>query len=106
MAIRELPVRSDIFAYTFLTTLEQNDYLFTLRFNSRQDRWIMDIQLPDETDLLIGIPLLVSFPLTFRFRDTRLPPGQFFVIDETGQERNPTRDNLGTDIKLLYSESA
>jgi len=51
--------------------------------------------------------LLINYPLTRRFIGSidGIPPGQFMMIDETDQERNAGRDNLGIDIKLIYLEA-
>ena len=105
MAILEIPVRSDLSAYSFQITLETVVYTFAFRFNARQDRWIWDVQDVDGVPIVIGVPLLYGLPLLDRFKSESLPPGRFIVTDETGAERNPGRDSLGEDFKLFYEES-
>ncbi len=106
MALLEIPVRSDIPAYTFSIELEGVVYVMIFTFNARYDRWFMDIKTNEEVDLLLGVPLIASIPLTDRFKDDRLPPGTFVVVDLTGENRDPTRFELGEDMKLVYQESA
>jgi hypothetical protein len=70
------------------------------------ERWLMDIGDSNGNDILIGIPMLSNLNMHGRYRTEGLPPGQFLVYDETGQNRNPTREEFGKTIKLLYKESA
>lgn len=105
MAILEIPVRSDIPAYQFQVTLDGVVFTLKFRFNTRIDRWIMDVKDVDENSLVDGVPLLYGLPVLDRFVGDDLPLGSFVVIDETGEERNPTRDSFGEDFKLLYQEA-
>ena len=100
-----MPVRSDLPAYKFQLDLEQILYTFTFRYNERMDRWIMDIADENEDDLLLGTVVLTEWPLIQRFKDDRLPPGEFMAIDESGEFKYPGREELGNDVKLFYIES-
>lgn len=107
MAYLEIPVRTDIYSYTEKVTLDGVLYTLGFHFNSRKDCWVMDIGDSAGEILLAGIPLMINYPLTRRFIGyiDGLPNGQFMMIDETDQERNAGRDNLGDDIKLIYLEA-
>jgi hypothetical protein len=70
------------------------------------DRWIMDVANENEEPLLLGIPILTQQNLIERFKDDRLPPGEFFALDESGTGKQPGRDDLGNDIKLFYVEAS
>lgn len=105
MATLLLPVRSDFKAYSFQLELETVVYTFFFGYNTRRARWYMRIEDVAGVEILNDIPILVNIPLTDQFRLTGLPPGRFIAIDETGQNRNPTAENFGTDIKLFYQES-
>lgn len=60
-------------------------------------------------DDLFGVPLVAGANLLRQFGymqvDGRLPPGTFEVRDTANLDRDPTRDNLGTEILLVYNES-
>jgi len=107
MAYLEVPLRTDIYAYTQKTTIEEVVYTLGLRYNARMERWVLDIMDAAGEMLLAGVKLLINYPLTRRFVGSieGLPEGHFMIVDETGQERNPTRDDLGDDIKLIYVET-
>lgn len=107
MAILIIPVRSDIKAYQFQLDLEGVIYTFDFGFNTRSGRWYMSIFDQSGENLLIGdIPILINIPLHDQYIDTRLPPGRFVAIDETGKNKEATVSNFGTEIKLFYEESA
>jgi len=107
MAYLEVPLRSGVYSYTQKTTIESVVYTLGLRYNARMERWVVDIMDAAGNMLLAGVKLLINLPLTRRFVGTLegFPEGQFMIVDETGQERNPTRDDLGDDIKLIYVET-
>lgn len=108
MANIQIPLRTDILAYSLKVTLEDVVYTLKFRWNSRLVKWIMDIRDVAGEPLLVGRVLYEGIPMIWRFvgRIEGLPPGEFFVIDETGQNRDPDLETLGTDIKLVYAEAA
>lgn len=105
MATLQLPVRNDQPAYRFQITLEQRLYFFDFRYNTRAERWIMDIQDETQTPILMGLPILTGLPLATGYTRETKPPGTFVAIDQTGAERNADRDTFGVDVLLLYVES-
>lgn len=105
MAVVEMPVRSDVKAYEFQIELDGVIYTLKFHFNSRAERWVMDIADFGGTELITGLFLLTNIDLNAQFVGEDIPPGRFILIDETGAERNPGFDDLGNDIKLLYEEA-
>lgn len=106
MAVVEMPVRNDLPDYQFKQELEGTVYTFNFRYNERFACWIMDIS--DETNenpIILGTPVQTDVDILSRFIFSELPPGQFICIDETGEQRNPDRDNFGIEVKLFYVES-
>jgi hypothetical protein len=100
-----MPIRADLPAYTFQLALEGTLYNFEFRYNERMERWLMDINDENQSPLLKGIPVQTDFNLIERFKDDRLPPGEFFAIDESGEGKQPSREDFGNDVKLFYIES-
>jgi len=101
MAI-EIPTRNDIPSYTFRIDLDGVTYTLGIRYNERMDRWIMDFKTENSEDIINGIPLLLGVSLLGRFKDTRLPPGDLFMINIENENIEANRDNFGTNAKLLY----
>jgi hypothetical protein len=107
MATLILPVRSDFKAYRFQVDLEGVIYTLDFGYNERSERWCFSIYAQDGETLLLGdIPILINIPLHDQYVTDDLPPGRFIAMDETGQNREATSENFGTEIKLFYQESA
>jgi hypothetical protein len=105
MAVLEIPVSNDTSFYKFQIALEDAVYILEFRFNTRMDRWLMNILNESEEPILMGIPMLTGIPLINGFVVDGKPPGTFFCYDESGQSRNPDRETFGRDVKLVYIES-
>lgn len=105
MAIVELPVDSNSPSYFFTIDLEGQTYTLKLRHNSRMDRWIFDVQNEDGEPLCIGLPILTLVDLFGIYSTENFPPGIFLAFDESGENKNAGRNDLGNDVVFLYQES-
>jgi hypothetical protein len=105
MAIIEIPVRSDILAYTINVILDGNEYVLRFTYSRRPERWIMDILDTQETVLKGGIPLLTNVDLIGIYGSTDLPQGKFVCVDITGNNKTAEENDLGVNVKLLYEEA-
>lgn len=106
MATISLPVRNDLPHFTFNCELEGQTYGFEFWWNDRLPGWFMSISTVDGTLVLSGVRLSEGFPLTARFKDSRLPPGAIMAIDTTGRQADPRLEDLGARTQLAYIESA
>lgn len=102
----KLPLRNDVPAFSFQTDLDGTTYNFKFRYNTRMDRWIFDILTAENETILTGIPVLLGTLLTGRFRDERLPAGDFFAINLQDENAEGGRDDLGTNVLILYEAAA
>jgi hypothetical protein len=84
------------------TSLEGRSYKLTFDWNSRSDRWSLDIATEDGDAVLngavlaIGIDLLRTVPSTF----DHVPPGWLYVVGTD----DPTLETIG-DVSLIYVPS-
>lgn len=104
MAIVNIPIDGVQPFHRFSIELDGRVYILKFRFNFRDSRWHMSILQEDETVLIAGIPLVVSWGLIRRFADERLPPGEFFVEDVTGENTEPGENSFGRTHFLRYRE--
>ncbi len=106
MAIREIPLRNDIAAYTFSVDLDNRSFSFELRFNDRTNLWSLDILNDSDVLLLGGIPLYSKQLLLDRYQhDQRLPQGNLFIENLVNPNLAPDRNNIGIDAILLYEDA-
>lgn len=104
MALRKIPVRNDLPAYTMRVDLNSVIFVLSFRYNQRADRWIMDVSTEEDEIIIQGIVLITGIPLLTQYVDERLPEGELIVLDRTDQQTNPTRNNFGEDVELYYEE--
>ena len=93
--------------YTQKVTLDSKVYTLTLRWNNRASQWMLDILDAVGNELVLGCPLLNGELLLsqFSYLGAALPPWGLFIVDLTGQDRDPDLNSLGGDVLLMYGGS-
>lgn len=99
MSIIEIPLRNDIFHYSFTRELDGVVYLFRMRYNRRIDSWTLDF-----VDVVNSIRLAGGQDLLRQFKHLEVPPGRLEVIDLDGLFTEPDKTNLGDRVILQYTE--
>lgn len=105
MAFLEIPTNSESEHYDFEIDLDGIVYTLEFLYNKRRDLWIMRILDLEQNVSLGDTPLLTNIPLIDQYVDENLPAGRFILLDETGQNRDAGRNDLGASIKLFYEEA-
>lgn len=95
----------DFPAFSIQVTLETVPYRFSFFWNSRGSFWLMNIQDTAFNTLINGIVLVSNFSLLDKHPGRDLPPGIFMAADKRGNLYEITRDNMGSDVVLLYVPS-
>lgn len=86
-----------------IVNLEGIDYKLRFVWNSRDNNWYLDISLPDDTPLVMGIKMVINYDLIGHYVQEGVPPGSFMLFSE---DSSPiTRDNINDICKLLYTTS-
>ncbi len=106
MALIQLPLRSDVPAFTFQTDLDATTYSFKFRYNSRMDRWSFDILTASNEPIVSGVLVVTGTLLLERFSDARLPQGDLFVLNKEDENVSPGRNDLQKNVFILYDEVA
>ena len=97
-----IPLRNDLPRYNFQIELDGTTFGLEMAWNFRGEYWSMSIFDADGVALLYGVRLVVDFLLASRFRDSRLPAGNFQAMDTSGEQRDPGFNDLGSRVLLLY----
>lgn len=91
--------------YSQRTTLDGQEFILRFAWNQRQARWYLSVSDADDVAVVLGIPLVLNWPLLRLVTDARRPLGELVVINEAGQAA-PTLTTLGTDCLLYYYDAA
>ncbi len=102
MSFEILPTRNDLPWYRFKVTLDNIIYTLRFRYNTRMQRWIMDIADGSNVDLITGLPVLLERNIAGQYVVSGIPVSVFFVVDNTNQGTQPTRLSFGTTHSLWY----
>jgi hypothetical protein len=89
--------------------LDGVDFIVSLSFNQREERWYLSIADDEGTPLISGLKLLANYRLLFRHRyNTKLPAGEIMAIDTTPDGSPPTLLELGAGKRcvLTYLDAA
>lgn len=106
MAVLVIPTRQDVPYYSFEVDLDGVTYGFEFHWNDRDQAWYFSVFDVTGTLLLAGRKVTLGSLLLNRFRDPRLPAGVLEVIDTSGTDTDATLADLGTRVKMLYTEAA
>lgn len=104
MANRILPAFQTLPAFSYQIDLQGTVYTLRYTFNTRMDKWTLDIRTEFEAPIVVGQPIISDWPIFERFRDTRLPPGILFAYDTSGQAIDPGRFDLGNRVQMIYQD--
>ena len=104
MSFQQIPVRSDLPSYDFKITLDGTVYSLSFNWSERAQLWIMDLRNVNEEPIAMGIRLFTNVPITLIYKVVRFPPRQFLGVDTSSENKNPTRDNFGSRVLLLYGD--
>src|ERR1700733_16174280 len=91
--------------YSLRTRLDGRDYNLRFAWNDREERWYLSISDDQDNLLLAGIKLVANTPLIrYYHSDPNVPPGEFWVIDQTPDGSPPGLVELGENSRcqLVY----
>ena len=92
-------------AYEVEVTLDKKNFRLAFNWNTRGSYWSMSIYAFDKTPIVLGIKLVMGYPLLESFEDTALPTGEFILLSEGALVIDkPTFDNMGegNGVVLVY----
>lgn len=97
-----VPMRNDLPWYQFRCSFSSVIFSIHVRYNTRMQRFLMDICDPSDNPILVGIPVLIQRSLLTQFPTLSVPQGVMFCTDDTGQGNQPTQYSFGLDHTMFY----
>jgi hypothetical protein len=98
-----IPFQPSVGRYRFVTVIEGNQYVFHVRWNSRDEAWYFDVCAFDDTPIVQGIKVVLGVNFGRWSNDPLFLDGNMFALS-TGStpHADATFDNLGTTIQVYY----
>ena len=103
--IEKIPLQPDTSDQLLNLELGGNPYVIRVLWNERFKYFSFSIKTVDDEPILTNIKMVKNYPLMQRFRDTRLPPGDIYFIQERGKLNRPEYESIGrNEFNLYYYE--
>lgn len=79
-------------------------YHFELRWIDACQSWLLSMFDAYRGPIFYNYRLSGNWSVTATSSDPRLPPGDIVCVDVTGQGKEPTFENLGIDLQVIYRD--
>ena len=106
MAYEVLPLDAAQPAYTVDVGFGGVLYRLALQVNTRGGYWTMGIYTTADEAIVEGIRIVTDWELLGQYSDSRLPPGRLFSVDLNEDGSEPTVDDLGSRLLVVYDDGA
>lgn len=97
-----LPLVPSIPNYRVSTTLDDTQFIFDLRWNTRDNAWYMDVSTEADEIIRYAIKIVRGAPLGRRTADPRFPTGLLVAAASDGSTTEAGLNDLGTRVQVLY----
>ena len=98
--IYEIPITVTGPSWTQETALDGRKYLLTFRWNAREACWYLSLSDINNVSILAGLKLIDGASLLRHGVGVDRPPGEILCLGD------PTYDNLGTDVRVVYMDAS
>lgn len=103
MILSELPLLPDTTDQLLDVVLSDNPYTLRVLWNETGGYFSLSVYEREGLVILENIKMVKNYPLIGRFKDTRLPIGELFFIDNKNKNASALYTSIGTgDYSLIY----
>lgn len=103
MILSELPLLPDTTDQLLDVVLSDNPYTLRVLWNETGSYFSLSVYEREGSVILENIKMVKNYPLIGRFKDTRLPIGELYFIDNKNKNASPIYTSIGTgDYSLIY----
>lgn len=103
--IQKIPLQPDTTDQLVSVELDGNPYILRVLWNERFGYFSFSISAADETPLVTNVKMVKNYPLIGRFKNTLLPAGDFYFVQEKGNAERPAYADLAVNFGLYYYEA-
>lgn len=102
MAIYSIELTADTTDQLFDVELSGNPYTLRVLWNERGGYFSLSVLEYRGDMILENVKMVKDYPLLGRFKDTRLPDGDLYFVDQKGKNARPIYESVGTGDYVLY----
>lgn len=104
MAYLLIPVDQSLAGFDESVALDNVVFTLSLKWNSRDSSWYMDVYDVSGNLLRGGLRLVENWPLLQFWRDSNRPAGEIYVLPNGTVDRPPDLYELGSLFDFTYVE--
>lgn len=101
-----LPFRPSIGRYRFPTTIDGSQYIFRVRWNSREVAWYFDVLEFDETPIVTGVKVVLGTNFAKWCNHPLFLNGNLFARSSAQVHADPGFNDLGVTVNVYYFNRA
>jgi len=103
MILAEIPLLADTTDQLVDVVLSDNPYTLRILWNEKYGYFSLSIYARDGAVILENIKMVKNYPLIGRFKNTLLPIGDLYFIDNKNKHSRALYESVGTgDYSLVY----
>lgn len=103
--IQKIPLQPDTTDQLISVELDGNPYILRVLWNERFGYFSLSVSAADETPIVTNVKMVKNYPLIGRFKNTLLPTGDFYFIQEKGDAERAAYADLAVNFGLYYYEA-
>lgn len=100
--IYEIPFINEDGNQEFDITLDEVVYRLRFTYNSRLNKWAMDILSVNGTELLCGVLMVLGVDFLAQYVSKNLPSGKMYLVNLVDGITEANETSFGVDVRLYY----
>lgn len=97
-----LPFIPSVGRYRFSTVIEDTQYVFDVRWNTRDAAWYFDVREADLTIIASGLKIVLGTYIGRQSTHSLFSDGVFVAYDQSRQGLDAGLDDLGARVQVKY----
>lgn len=103
--LQKIPLKTSTTDQLVTVELGGNPFILRVLWNERFGYYTLSISTLADVVLLENVKMVKNYPLIGRYKDTRLPFGDFYFVQEKAGFDRPGYDDLAVYFNLYYYEA-
>ena len=102
--IQKIPLQHGTTDQSVSVELDGNPYILRVLWNERFGYFSLSVSAANGAAIVQNVKMVKNFPLVARFRNTLLPAGDLYFVQEKGAADRAAYSDLAVNFGLYYFE--